>query len=152
MNVRRILFPVLGIAAGLAAAGAIYVRAAPMTASAWHADPMEAQRTGRPNDHLLGPGGDGEALRFAGTPAEAMAALDAAARADGATVLAGAPEEGWMTWVDRSALMGFPDAVSARAVPEGEGSRVAVWSRSRFGHDDMGVNADRVERWGGALR
>jgi uncharacterized protein (DUF1499 family) len=52
-----------------------------------------------------------------------------------------------MTYVVRSRIMGFPDAVSIRLVPLADGTRVEVFSRSRYGYSDMGVNAARVARW-----
>lgn len=151
MGVTRVLVPLGGLALGLAVAGALYVRAAPMVPSEWHADPLAAERTGRPNDALHAPGGDAAPWTYGGAPAEALAALDRVARADGAEVLAGAPEEGRMTWVQRSGLMGYPDAITARAEPSGNGAVISVWSRSRFGYDDLGVNADRLSRWRAAL-
>jgi uncharacterized protein (DUF1499 family) len=44
-------------------------------------------------------------------------------------------------------MVGFPDMISAKASPEGEGTRLSVWSRSRYGYSDMGVNRARVEAW-----
>jgi uncharacterized protein (DUF1499 family) len=80
------------------------------------------------------------------------ARIDAIATAEGAEMIAGDLAEGHMTYVARSRLMGFPDAISVRLVPVGEGTRVEVYSRSRFGYSDMGVNAARVERWIAAAR
>lgn len=56
-----------------------------------------------------------------------------------------------MTFVVRSRAFGFPDAISVRALPEGAGTTLAIWSRSRFGGYDWGVNRARVERWVAAL-
>ena len=61
--------------------------------------------------------------------------------------LAGSPEEGWITYVQRSRIFGFPDFVSVRAVGVPGGSALIVWSRSRFGYGDFGVNRARVESW-----
>jgi uncharacterized protein (DUF1499 family) len=44
--------------------------------------------------------------------------------------------------------MGFPDYISVRAVAaEDGGARLTIFSRLRFGQDDLRVNRDRVERW-----
>jgi uncharacterized protein (DUF1499 family) len=43
--------------------------------------------------------------------------------------------------------LGFPDAMSIRLHAEGDMTRVEIFSRSRFGYSDMGVNAARVARW-----
>jgi uncharacterized protein (DUF1499 family) len=35
---------------------------------------------------------------------------------------------------------------------DGDGSTIAIYSRSRFGYSDLGVNQRRVEEWMTALR
>ncbi|UWQ20826.1 DUF1499 domain-containing protein [Jannaschia sp. W003] len=130
----------------------LFVRAAPLDPALWHADPFAPARSGRPNDALAGPGGERPALRVALPPAEALARLDAAATAEPRTVrLAGAPDEGRVTYVQRSSLVGYPDVVSVAARPDGAGAELAIWSRSRFGYADMGVNAARMDRWLGVF-
>jgi uncharacterized protein (DUF1499 family) len=80
------------------------------------------------------------------------ARIDGIATEEGAQLIGGSPAEGHMTYVARSRIMGFPDAISIRLVPVGEGTRMEIFSRSRFGYSDMGVNAARVERWIAAAR
>ncbi|MEL6267324.1 MAG: DUF1499 domain-containing protein, partial [Pseudomonadota bacterium] len=58
-------------------------------------------------------------------------------------VVAGSAAEGFVTYVQTSRIVGFPDYVSARTVEGG----IAVWSRSRYGYSDLGVNRARVEDW-----
>ena len=129
------------------------MRLADMPAGRWHADPDTAMRSGDPNDYLVGPGGDRPSLRVEQAPIELARMVDAVALAEPRTVrIAGRPEDGWTTYVQRSALMGFPDAISVKVVPDGAGARLSIWSRSRFGKGDMGVNRRRVERWLAALR
>ena len=50
------------------------------------------------------------------------------------------------TYVARTPLMRFPDAVSIKLTPAGSGTRVAIFSRSRFGQSDFGTNRARVAR------
>jgi len=51
-------------------------------------------------------------------------------------------------FVARSALFGFPDLIAARFIDvDGGRSRLAVYSRSVFGHSDLGVNRKRVLSW-----
>jgi hypothetical protein len=50
-------------------------------------------------------------------------------------------------WVERSARLGFPDLVNAAAVPRAGGSGLLIYSRSRIGWSDLGVNRKRVEAW-----
>lgn len=147
MILRILLYTLLALAV-VAMAVAAYVRLSPMEAETWHMDPGTAQRTGNPNDFLVEEGGDRAAVVVGEPPAEVMAALDAAAMAEPRTErLAGSVRDGFVTYVQRSRLMGYPDAVSVRVTPEREGSRVTIWSRSRFGRSDLGVNRARVERW-----
>ena len=48
----------------------------------------------------------------------------------------------------RSALFGFPDLIAARFVDvDGGRSGLAVYSRSVFGHSDLGVNRKRILAW-----
>ena len=57
------------------------------------------------------------------------------------------PEHGQAQWVERSARLGFPDLVNAAAVPRAGGSGLLIYSRSRIGWSDLGVNRGRVEAW-----
>ena len=146
--IRRLLL-LGGVAA---AAGTGFVRTAPMDADTWHADPEAGARTGKPNDYLVAEGGDRPSLILDRPPDAVAADLDRIALAEpGVDRLAGSPEAGHVTYVQRSRVIGFPDAVSVKVSPEGEGARVSIWSRSRYGHSDLGVNRDRVERWLTAL-
>jgi uncharacterized protein (DUF1499 family) len=56
-------------------------------------------------------------------------------------------------YIQRSALLGFPDTVVVRYVEQPEGrSSLAMYSRSQLGRSDLGVNKARLERWLGKLR
>jgi len=51
-------------------------------------------------------------------------------------------------WIQRSALLGFPDTIVVRVLPAGPGrSTLALYSRSQIGAGDLGVNRARIERW-----
>jgi hypothetical protein len=51
-------------------------------------------------------------------------------------------------YVERSALMSYPDTIDVRFIPLTEStSTLAVYSRSQIGYSDMGVNLVRVRRW-----
>ena len=55
---------------------------------------------------------------------------------------------GTLRFVQRSPLLGFPDTVNVKVVPEADGrTAVLIYSRSQIGKADMGVNLARVKRW-----
>jgi uncharacterized protein (DUF1499 family) len=145
MTDMRILLILLVLVAGLL----LYVRLSPMDPGRWHVDPETADRPGSPNAYLLrDDDGDAPALLLAAPPDRVGAALEAViTAAPRTTQLAGSAAEGWVTYVQRSRLMGYPDAISIRLTPVAGGTRVSVFSRSRFGYGDAGVNAARVSRW-----
>ena len=137
---------------------AIAMRSIPDDPAVWHADPATAARTGAPNDYLVAPEGataarpDRVAEVHALPPAELLRRFDAVATGAPRTGrIAGSPDEGWVTYVQRSRLFGFPDYVSVRSVEVPGGSALVVWSRSRFGYGDFGANKARVESWLAAL-
>ncbi|MBF9060212.1 DUF1499 domain-containing protein [Rhodobacterales bacterium HKCCSP123] len=129
----------------LAVIGAgIYFRSVPMPAGTWHVDPADVTPPASPNYELRT--GD-RAPVFDAAPDVMAARIDAVATAEGADMIGGSLAEGHMTYVARSRLMGYPDAISVKLVPVAQGTRVEIYSRSRFGYGDMGVNAARVARW-----
>ncbi|SDZ49506.1 Uncharacterized conserved protein, DUF1499 family [Jannaschia faecimaris] len=136
------------VAAGAVVAGLGYIRFAPMDPGVWHVDAATAARTGKPNDYLVAEGGDRPAITVPETVEAVLDRLDAVATAErGVTRLAGSAAEGRVTYVQRSKLMGYPDAISVSATQAGEGTTLSIYSRSRFGQSDLGVNEARVERW-----
>jgi uncharacterized protein (DUF1499 family) len=137
----------LGVAAVFAAA--VWFRMAPMPAEAWHVEPADVTPPTSPN-HDLRVGA--RAPVFDAPPEVIAVRLDAVATAERADIIGGDPMSGHVTYVARSALMGFPDAISVRLVPVPGGTRVEMFSRSRFGYSDMGVNAARLDRWIVAIR
>ena len=149
---RRVALWLVALLLAAAVAGAAYVRLAPDDPAAWHVDPLSDASTGRPNEaRILPQGGAADAVVspvFAMTPEALMRRFDAAAMADArVTRLAGGPEALFATYVQRSAMFGWPDYISVRAVAVEGGAALAVWSRSRYGYSDMGVNRARVGRW-----
>jgi uncharacterized protein (DUF1499 family) len=149
----NIVLGILVVIIVLAAMGAALVRLSSDDPARWHVDPMTAARTGAPNDWLLAPQStavaDGAAPVWQATPATLMQAIDALALAQPNTALvARGPDPLMATYVQRSALMRYPDYISVRALPAGEGrATLAIFSRSRYGQSDLGVNAKRVSAW-----
>lgn len=127
---------VLGLLAVLALGA--YVRLAPSDPARWHVLP----------DGVEEGTGAGYALRRIEATPETLAALDEIARATPrTTILAGSVEDGIVTYVTRSALMGFPDYTT---VSLSDGA-LTLYARLRFGQSDLGVNAARLEAWLRAL-
>ena len=150
----KLLAALLGALLITALAVAIYMRGVDDDPARWHVDPRAAQRTGKPNDYLVAPEGTTAAApdRIARThpvpPHELLSRFDAVAReAERTDSIGGSVDARRITYVQRSRHFGFPDYITVEAVEVPGGSALIVWSRSRFGHGDFGVNRARVEAW-----
>lgn len=141
---------VIGVIAALGTA--IGMRSVSDDPAMWHVDPATTDRTGRPNDYLVAPAGstsattDLDAVVHALPAEELLFLFDAVARPS-STVLAGSVKDKHITYVHRTTVLGFPDYVSVKAIEVDGGSSLIIWSRSRFGYSDMGVNKKRVDAW-----
>ncbi len=141
----RWVFILAGLLALAFAGTAIGMRLAPTPTEVWHLDPRTVTPPETPNFVLLR--GEEAPTRNASV-ADLAAAVDAIARDDGARLIGGSLADGHMTYVDRTPLLGFPDAISVRIRETEDGSAaIDIFSRSCFGYSDMGVNAERIERW-----
>ncbi len=128
----------------------LWVRFARDDAARWHVDPLTAVLSGKPNQYLLKP----ENAPVFDMDARSLAVVfDAMAQAQpDVQLLAGSIDGLWLTYVQRSALMRYPDYISVRFIDRPDGTAtVAMFSRSRFGHSDLGVNQKRVGTWIKAL-
>lgn len=75
-------------------------------------------------------------------------ALDAIRLQPRVTAIASALAQRQYAFVQRSALMRFPDTVTVRFVDlGGDRSSLALYSRSKVGHSDLGANAARARAW-----
>ncbi|MBI1356321.1 MAG: DUF1499 domain-containing protein [Acidobacteria bacterium] len=64
------------------------------------------------------------------------------------TELTADPRREQYDFEQRSALVGFPDTITVRFLPAGEGrSTLAIYSRSHYGKADFGVNEKRIRAW-----
>ncbi len=50
-------------------------------------------------------------------------------------------------YVQRSAVLKFPDTIVVRYIEQPTGSTLAMYSRSQLGYSDRGVNLSRLRRW-----
>lgn len=141
---------------------AAYVRLAPVPDGQ---DPLAAQALASPNWALAASDGIETAAEathrlavFAAPPDKVLDAVARVALAEDRTEQVGAGESPLRRdFVQRSALMGYPDLISAQAAPLPPGADgaprtgLAIFSRSVYGYSDMGVNAARLDRWIAAL-
>lgn len=132
------------------AALTVFIRFAPSNPARWHVDPLTAMRPDTPNSFLMLPrSGKYPSPEFAQDAQTLARAFDAHVLSQRNTKrLAGMPGDLFVTYITRTRLMGYPDYVSVRFVPLENGtSSIAVFSRSRFGHGDKGVNRTRFLGW-----
>lgn len=141
------------IVAALAVGGAIGIRRQSDDPAEWHLDPLTAPTPSTPNSYRVAPAGadidrDVDAPVFSVPVVELASAFDAVALGeDRVEILAGTAADGFVTYIQRSAFFAFPDYVSVRFMEVGAGSTLAVFSRSRYGKSDLGVNEKRVTKW-----
>lgn len=124
------------------------IRLAPSDPVTWHVDPTDPALSAGSGAALVRTDGNLQSPVFEETPEALLARLHVIADATPRTrVLAGAPEEGRVTYVTRSLIFGFPDYSSVTTVPTGEGAQVVAYGRLRFGSSDLGVNSERLTGW-----
>lgn len=155
----NIVLWIIGAALCLLVALAVFIRMSSDDPDRWHVDPTTIQPSGKQNEFLILPDDanvpdEVEMARVYPVAAGALAAhFDTIAMESPRTRrIAGSPNALWMTYVQRSRVMGFPDYISVRVLDRGEAqSTLAIFSRSRFGTSDLGVNERRVRDWLDAL-
>ena len=125
--------------------GMAWIRFAPTDRDRWHIDPAEAESPEPRGVRLIGR----EAPRFPGGPDEVLAAFREIALAEPRVrVLDGGLDEGMITFVARTRIMGFRDYITVKAVAEGDQTKLSIVSRSRYSvGSDWGVNRERLDRW-----
>jgi len=124
-------------------------------------DFAELERPKTPNTFLVAPPGlcrrataDEAAPRF-GAPAALVREAFRRVAERQPRVEAGARDDALLqdAYVQRSALFRFPDYIEARFIPLPDGgSTIAVYSRSKYGRSDLGVNRKRIGVWLTELR
>ena len=154
----RFVLIAVAILVVLAVVAAVMTRRKAIDPAAWHVDPLTSMGTGNPNWYRMVPADaqvdrdpkrDAAPPTFQASAAEVGAAFDAVATSEARVeVIAGSAAAGFVTYVQRSQLFGFPDFISVKFIdlPSG-GSTIAVFSRARDGKSDLDVNKKRVTRW-----
>lgn len=148
---KRILLWILALAVVLTIAAVVYFRTVTDDPAIWHVDPVTAERTGNPNDYIVSPGqlrddADRVAKVHEGDPKKLLFQFDSIA-GPSSQKLAGSLDDLHITYVHRTPLMGYPDYISVKAVESEGGSALVIFSRSRFGKSDFGVNKSRIDNW-----
>lgn len=114
------------------------------------------ERRASPNDALACPEGFcGGAQADVVAPVFALDARALAAAMERAlaperhlTCVAADATAGTARYVQRTPLLGFPDTIELRYIDlPGGRSTLAIYSRSKLGHSDLGANRARIERW-----
>jgi len=131
------------------------IATAPHDPDVWHQDPLNIVTSETPNSFRMAPQGstseriDVISPVYSEDPFVLAEAFDEFVLKQRATVrIAGLPPELMMTYVQRTEKLKFPDYISVRFIDMGDGNTsIAVYSRSRYGYADLGVNQARVERW-----
>ncbi len=145
----KILIGAILLAVLAVVAAGLFVRFAPVSPARWHVDPLTAAVPNKDNHFILRPqDGDGQAPTFKADPATvSRALLDLISESPRAMLIAGSAEEGHITVMQRSRLVGFPDFITIKILETDGGTALAIFSRSQYGYSDMGVNKARVEGW-----
>jgi uncharacterized protein (DUF1499 family) len=147
---------IVPLVAVLLLAGAILgVRVAVRDADTGFVDFSELRRSPTGNDALACPPGLCSAkadllLAPVAMSANALAAKikQLATLEPRTTVVAENAAEYRIVLVQRSALFNFPDTINIAIQPlDASHSAIAVYSRSRYGKSDLGVNMKRLQRW-----
>jgi len=120
-----------------------YIRLVPDHTDMLHKDPQTAASTGKPNEYRF------TSTVFDITADELIRLTDGFVQTQTrVTRIAGGADTRMITYVQRSALMGYPDYITIKAVTSGvDQSKLVIFSRSRFGYSDLGVNKMRIDRW-----
>lgn len=153
------------IIAGLAVLGVVVLAIAVRSIghdARWHVDPLTEPSPTSPNVYRVGPQSsvvqvDAVAPVYGLAADDLGRAFDSMVRSQPRTdVVGGSAADGWITYVQRSAVFGFPDYISVRFIElepvDGQPrSTLAIMSRARFGESDLGVNEKRVNSWLDAL-
>lgn len=123
-----------------------YIRLAPTDPTRWH------KGTGK-NDltEKQGKGSYVWRAQVEGDGTEMLQKIDSIAmNTPRTTRLAGSVDEGQITYITRSQVIGFPDYTTVRLFGENP-QNIEIYGRLRFGRSDFGVNANRIKQWRAAI-
>lgn len=120
----------------------VWIRVAPTSEDAWHIDLSAPDFQPPKRWATYCPAANS---RWAEAPGADLARFDQIALATERTKRAyGSPETGRITYVTRSALIGYPDYTTVAINAAGQ---LCIVARQRFGLEDFGVNQKRIDAW-----
>ena len=113
------------------------------------------ERTGKPNDYLVAPegattgtAGPDCAHARRGNRAICCSSSTRSLSPSGArAIIAGSVDEGWITYVQRTMLLGFPDYISVKAIPVEGGAcadhlvTLALWTQRFWREQENAIDA-----------
>jgi Protein of unknown function (DUF1499) len=112
------------------------------------------KKVAKPNQYLVCPADlcaekpDEIAKTYALTPAELLGRWQSLVSSQKDTsVLIPEDGRGQITFVQRTARMRYPDIITVQVLAADAGATHAIYSRSVYGHGDMGVNKARITSW-----
>ena len=134
----------------IALSGLVYIRLAPDDVALVHVAPPTGAT---PDAPVIGQGGALFVADFNTPPQQMWQMVQQVVLSTPRTVfLAGSAKAGMITYVTRSLVFGFPDYTTITVGQNGQGSRVTLFGRLRYGRSDFGVNAKRLRGWVKALK
>lgn len=121
----------------------------------WHIDPLKIAQSDSPNDYRVAPENATKQPIDRVAPVYDERAMILAQAWDDFVLsqmdtvrIAGLPSELLMTYVQRTPRLKFPDYITVQFIERDDGlTTIAIYSRSRYGQGDMGVNKARVDTW-----
>ncbi len=136
--------------------GVFYIRTIDHDPNVWHVDPRTVPPSDTPNSYRVALPGITEMPIDLEAPIYSVPASSLAQAFDDFVMgqprverIAGSVEAGWVTYVQRTESFQFPDYITVQFFDLGETSTstLVLYTRSRFGHSDMGVNEARAKAW-----
>ncbi|MBL4750743.1 MAG: DUF1499 domain-containing protein [Amylibacter sp.] len=120
-----------------------YVRFAPVNIDVVHQDPVTAVASGKPNEYRMT-----SPVFDMITPELTKMFDDFVLSQPRVKRIAGTVDDQMITYVQRTKIISYPDYITVKVVPVGtKQSRLEIFSRSRFGYSDLGVNKRRIDDW-----
>lgn len=136
----------MAVLVALVIVGAImgYIRFSPSDPNIWHLDPNRPGFVPPKGAVAFCPGPES---RYSFPEADLSKLLKVADNWPRTERLAGSAEDGRVTDITRSRIMGYPDYTTI-ALRDVDGTKqICLIARQRFGREDFGVNTGRIQNW-----